>query len=59
MNKVVQVPLWVAVYLKKLNKCRIYPPKWLTVEYLRGFKEAESISKDALTQLPQNYYEIA
>jgi GINS complex subunit 2 len=58
VNNRVQVPLWVAVYLKKLNKCRIYAPNWLTLDYLKGIKESE-VSNKELTQMPEYYYEIA
>ena len=29
-----EVPLWLALTLKKLNKCSIRPPEWLQVEEL-------------------------
>ena len=29
-----KVPIWLAIYLRKRNKCRIIAPEWLNIEYL-------------------------
>lgn len=49
----------MAVHLKKLNKCRIYPPVWLSVDELREKLKLENEDCDNLTKLPESYYEIA
>jgi GINS complex subunit 2 len=36
-NKPVVVPLWLALYLKQRNKCRIAPPDWLNEEVLQDY----------------------
>ena len=30
-NRNLQVPLWLALVLKKRARCRIHPPEWLNV----------------------------
>lgn len=41
----VHVPLWLAVHLRKQQKCRIVPPEWMEIEQLEDIKEAEKRSK--------------
>lgn len=41
----VNVPLWMAIILKKQNTCRIIPPDWMDVEKLEQIKENEKNSK--------------
>ncbi|OWY98286.1 DNA replication complex GINS protein PSF2 [Phytophthora megakarya] len=52
------VPLWLAIMLKQLNKCRILAPSWLSVEYLTSRLEREKAS-EAFEELPFHYLEIA
>ncbi|RLN86707.1 hypothetical protein BBJ28_00020907, partial [Nothophytophthora sp. Chile5] len=53
-----QVPLWLAIMLKQLNKCRIIAPTWLSVDYLTARLEREKAS-DVFEELPFHYLEIA
>lgn len=41
----VKVPLWMAVNLKKQQKCKIQPPDWMEVEKLEEIKENEKQSR--------------
>lgn len=41
----VRVPLWLAVHLRKQQKCRIVPPEWMDIEKLEDIKEEEKRSK--------------
>ncbi|KAG7378868.1 DNA replication complex GINS protein PSF2 [Phytophthora pseudosyringae] len=52
------VPLWLAIMLKQLNKCRILAPSWLSVDYLASKLEREKTS-DAFEELPFHYLEVA
>ncbi|RLN95477.1 hypothetical protein BBJ28_00007267 [Nothophytophthora sp. Chile5] len=52
------VPLWLAIMLKQLNKCRIIAPTWLSVDYLTARLEREKAS-DVFEELPFHYLEIA
>ncbi|TYZ66032.1 hypothetical protein PybrP1_009048 [[Pythium] brassicae (nom. inval.)] len=52
------VPLWLAIMLKQLNKCRIIQPSWFSVEYLTSRLEQEKNS-DIFEELPFHYLEIA
>ncbi|EGZ19885.1 hypothetical protein PHYSODRAFT_328060 [Phytophthora sojae] len=52
------VPLWLAIMLKQLNKCRILAPSWLSVDYLMSRLEREKAS-DAFEELPFHYLEVA
>lgn len=39
------VPLWLAIHLRKQQKCRIVPPTWMDKEVLDEIKEAEKRMK--------------
>uniref|UniRef100_H3H255 DNA replication complex GINS protein PSF2 n=1 Tax=Phytophthora ramorum TaxID=164328 RepID=H3H255_PHYRM len=52
------VPLWLAIMLKQLNKCRILAPPWLSVDYLASRLEREKNS-EVFEELPFHYLEVA
>nr|CCA19497.1 DNA replication complex GINS protein PSF2 putative [Albugo laibachii Nc14] len=52
------VPLWLAIMLKQLRKCRILPPEWLTIENLTTRLE-EEIRSDVFEPLPFHYMEVS
>ncbi|XP_022744766.1 DNA replication complex GINS protein PSF2-like [Durio zibethinus] len=54
-----QVPLWLAVALKKRGKCAIRPPQWMSVENLTWVLEGERDSRGAFQALPFHYVEIS
>lgn len=54
-----EVPLWLAVALKKRGKCSILPPKWMSVERLTQVLEAERDSPKEFQQLPSHYVETS
>ncbi|XP_010252459.1 PREDICTED: DNA replication complex GINS protein PSF2 [Nelumbo nucifera] len=54
-----EVPLWLAVALKKRGKCTIRPPQWLSVEKLTQVLEAERDSPREFQPLPFHYVEIS
>ena len=56
-NVPVAVPLWLAIQLKKANKCSIKPPEWLNPEKLDR-KFAEEKEPDKFTDMPFHYQEI-
>ncbi|KAJ7975805.1 DNA replication complex GINS protein PSF2 [Quillaja saponaria] len=56
---VTQVPLWLAVALKKRGKCSIRSPEWMSVEKLTQVLEAERDSQEMSDQLPFHYVEIS
>eukprot|EP00520_Triparma_pacifica_P019328 CAMPEP_0118650720 /NCGR_PEP_ID=MMETSP0785-20121206/10395_1 /TAXON_ID=91992 /ORGANISM="Bolidomonas pacifica, Strain CCMP 1866" /LENGTH=136 /DNA_ID=CAMNT_0006543109 /DNA_START=265 /DNA_END=672 /DNA_ORIENTATION=+ len=37
----ISVPLWLAVMLRRTNRCRIVPPQWMNVDYLTSVREYE------------------
>ncbi|CAD6566718.1 MAG: DNA replication protein psf2 [Cyphobasidiales sp. Tagirdzhanova-0007] len=53
-----QVPLWLAVNLKKKKKCRIIPPLWFTLENLEAMLREETTGPD-FAALPFNYMEMS
>lgn len=60
----VEVPLWLAVRMRKSNQCVIVPPKWLTVEHLERVANAQGrqlsdYEKEQTQQLPYHWREIA
>lgn len=54
----IQVPLWLAVALKKRGKCTIKPPEWMSVENLTEVLEAER-DFETFQPLPFHYVEIS
>ncbi|KDP44955.1 hypothetical protein JCGZ_01455 [Jatropha curcas] len=53
-----QVPLWLAVALKKRGKCTIRPPQWMSIENLTQVLEGERDSH-AFQPIPFHYVEIS
>ncbi|XP_064399077.1 DNA replication complex GINS protein PSF2-like [Halichondria panicea] len=49
------VPLWLAINLRKRQKCRIEPPQWLNVATLSATKTAEKDSS-VFTKMPSEHY---
>jgi len=56
-NTPVQVPIWLAVTLRKSKKCKIIPPDWLSPDNLKKCIEEEK-NQVAFGQLPFYYREI-
>ncbi|XP_055838468.1 probable DNA replication complex GINS protein PSF2 [Episyrphus balteatus] len=53
----VHVPLWLAIHLRKQQKCRIVPPMWMELELLEEIKEEEKRSR-FFTKMPSEHYMI-
>ncbi|KAJ2359223.1 DNA replication protein psf2 [Coemansia erecta] len=54
-----QAPLWLAVMLKRANRCRIVAPKWLSYAHLHGLCKQEEQPESMFSRLPPHYLEIA
>ena len=54
-----QVPLWMAMYFKQLQKCTIIPPQWLSVDSLTKFKELEENDTNCADPPHLQYMEIS
>ncbi|KAG0345683.1 DNA replication protein psf2 [Podila humilis] len=52
------VPLWLAITLKKKQKCTIVVPNWMTIESLQAFMKQED-EEPRFCELPYHYIEIA
>uniref|UniRef100_A0A7S2D0T8 DNA replication complex GINS protein PSF2 n=1 Tax=Octactis speculum TaxID=3111310 RepID=A0A7S2D0T8_9STRA len=55
----VKVPLWLAVTLRKRQKCKIQPPSWIDYDHLSKILENEQNDLDSFQELPFHYIEIA
>ncbi|KAK0536042.1 DNA replication protein psf2 [Tilletia horrida] len=53
-----KVPLWLAAYLKRRNKCVIVPPAWLTVEALTETLRIET-NTASFAEVPFHYVAVA
>lgn len=53
------VPIWLALHLRKSNRCRIKIPFWLQVDQLKEVLEEEKASNGVFQQMPYHYIEIA
>ena len=47
----IDVPLWLAVYLKKLRKCQIQQPDWMSVGSLTILKPLKVLWSNVLKTL--------
>ncbi|XP_058753729.1 DNA replication complex GINS protein PSF2 [Vicia villosa] len=56
---VTQVPLWLAIALRRRGKCSIVPPQWMSVEKLTQVLEEERDSQEMSEHLPFHYVEIS
>ncbi|ANB14948.1 Psf2p [Sugiyamaella lignohabitans] len=55
-----QVPLWLALILKKQARCKIVMPSWLEEEHLRQVYERETTVQDRFSdQLPWRWMELS
>lgn len=54
-----KVPLWLAVALKKVHRCKIIPPRWLTLDRLRFFISSETDNEEQLHDIPFHFFEVA
>jgi GINS complex subunit 2 len=57
----IQVPLWLAIQLRKKDKCRIQPPEWMSIDRLQRilFEERKLGNQEELQPLPYGYKEIS
>lgn len=56
---VTHVPLWLALAMKKLRRCRIIPPGWLSLSKLEETIKNEREDMDKLQKLPHYFSQIA
>lgn len=53
-----EVPLWLAIELKKNEKCKLQKPEWLSVEFLENTIGNEKAAEN-LQSIPYHYMELA
>jgi len=58
-NKIIKVPLWLAVKYRNNSQCKIIIPTIYGNSYLNGVYESEKENKTSLFDLPQNFFEIS
>lgn len=58
-NKPVDVPLWLALELRKRNQCEIKLPPWMHLSRLRESIHAERMDMSSFQPLPFHYVEVA
>lgn len=54
-----EVPLWIAIVLKRQNKCSIMIPSWLSVPYLKSKYAEEQKIKNKVSSLPWHWIPIS
>lgn len=57
-NVPVAVPLWAALALHAMKRCRVVPPDWMSVDALAAVDEAERASSAVFAALPDAYLEV-
>jgi GINS complex subunit 2 len=59
-NRILQVPIWLAIMLRRANHCSIIPPPYLSVSLLSAVLTSELAITDGFqTSLPCHWYELA
>ena len=58
-NKIIKIPLWLAVKYRNNNQCKIIIPSTYENSYLNGVLESEKQNKVSLFDLPPNFFEIS
>ena len=58
-NKIIKIPLWLAVKYRNNNQCKILIPSTYENSYLNGVLESEKENKTSLFDLPPNFFEIS
>ena len=58
-NKIIKIPLWLAVKYRTNNQCKIIIPSTYENSYLNGVLESEKENKTSLFDLPPNFFEIS
>ncbi|GAX72832.1 hypothetical protein CEUSTIGMA_g287.t1 [Chlamydomonas eustigma] len=58
-NSQIEVPIWLALTLRKRNKCTIIPPDWLSKDRLTNMLAEEKESVHFFQPLPFYYVEIS
>ena len=58
-NRIIKIPLWLAVKYKNNNQCKIIIPSIYENSYLNGVLESEKENKNSLFDLPPNFFEIS
>ncbi|KAF4677195.1 DNA replication complex GINS protein PSF2 [Perkinsus chesapeaki] len=54
------VPLWLALYLERTNRCSIEAPEWLNAAHLRQqLAEEKRLPSDEFTDVHEHYLELA
>ena len=57
-NMECQVPIWVAIQLKKSKKCKIIPPGCLSEDYIRDRITEEKNDKDRLSSIEFKFFDL-
>ena len=57
-NKPVDVPIWLAIELRKRNQCDIRLPPWMDVQQLRETVQQERTDMGHFQPLPFHYIEV-
>lgn len=55
----ISVPLWLALFFKKRDKCRLKPPDWLEPEALERTLADERANVGQFAEIPFHYIEVA
>ena len=55
----IEVPLWLALFFKKRDKCRLTPPGWLKPEALERTLADERTNTGHFAEIPFHYIEVA
>lgn len=57
-NYPMDVPLWLALYLRETNMCTITPPAELTVDVLSGMVEKEQAGDNVFESVPYYFFDV-
>lgn len=52
------VPLWLALAMKKLRRCRILPPRWLQATEVEKIVQMEREKEEVLQEIPRYFFQV-
>lgn len=53
-----EVPMWLAILLRRQQRCTVLIPSWLSKDTIKGWISDERRRTDSLTPLPWHWYSI-
>ncbi len=54
----INVPVWLALAMKRLKRCKVIPPRWLELRVVESVIQDEKEDDGALQPLPRYFFQV-